>query len=123
MTCILRRRLHLGIVLFLSLGLSATVGCHSAFIEVTVQNHSGAKVQLLEVDYPSASFGTESLADGGVFHYRFKVLGDGPTKLSWTDAAGKDHASDGPALHEGQEGSLSIRLDRANATWTPHLQP
>ena len=44
-------------------------GCHSYHIETTVENRTGAAIQLLEVDYPSASFGADSLAAGAVFNY------------------------------------------------------
>ena len=65
------------------LALAATLstllaGCHSAYINTTVTNHTAKPIELLEVDYPSASFGTQNLAPGGVFHYRFKILGSRP---------------------------------------------
>ena len=98
-----------------SLGFAATflaaltfIGCHSRYIAATVVNRSSAAISPLEVDYPSASFGVESLAPGATFHYRFKVLGDGPTAVLWTDAAHRDYKSTGPQLREGDEGSLTI---------------
>ena len=103
--------------------LLASAGCKSAYVSATVSNRSGAPVTLVEVDYPSASFGRESLADGGVFPYRFKVLGSGPTKLTWTDAAHHEHTSLGPALHEGQQGQLSISISGTGADWTSQLSP
>ena len=42
--------------------LLAAAGCHSYHVDVTVENHTGAPIQLLEVDYPSASFGADQLA-------------------------------------------------------------
>ena len=39
-------------------------GCHSYHVDVTVENRTGGAIQLLEVDYPSASFGADSLAAG-----------------------------------------------------------
>ena len=86
-------------------------------VDATVQNRSGAPVNLLEVDYPSASFGTQNLADGADFHYRFKILGSGPTKLTYTDATRHDHSSAGPTLEEGSEGLLSITIDPKNVRW------
>jgi hypothetical protein len=88
-----------------------------------VTNNTGARVTLIEVDYPSASFGRESLAAGAVFPYRFKILGSGPTKVSWTDAAHHDHSSAGPNLHERQHGQLTITLTPAGASWSAQLQP
>jgi len=93
-------------------------GCHSRYIEATVTNHTSAPIPLLEVDYPSASFGTENLAPEGVFHYRFKVLGSGPTKLLYTDAMHHDHTSDGPSLNESIEGRLSIDITNSAAQWS-----
>src|SRR5271168_5501036 len=87
--------------------LTAT-GCHSPYISATVSNRTGQPIELLEVDYPSASFGTQNLAPGSDFHYRFKVLGSGSMKLLYTDSAHQDHKSDGPFLKEGAEGPLTI---------------
>ena len=80
-------------------------GCHSAYIDATVKNVGAEPVSLIEVDYPSASFGRETLAAGAEYHYRFKVLGSGATKVLWTDAAHTEHTTPGPVLHEGDEGS------------------
>jgi hypothetical protein len=98
--------------------LTAT-GCHSPYIEATVSNHTAQPIELLEVDYPSASFGTQNLAPGADFHYRFKVLGEGATKLLYTDSAHHDHKSDGPALKEGAEGRLIIVITPDNVIWQP----
>ncbi len=104
----------LGTVLIFTL-FCLSAGCHSSFVQVTVVNATGQTIRLLEVDYPSASFGTQDLATGANFHYRFKVIGQGPTKLIWTDARQREHTVQGPALHEGQEGDLRIRIDPATA--------
>jgi len=95
------------------------VGCHSPYVEATVNNRTGQPIELLEVDYPSASFGTQNLANGSDFHYRFKVLGSGPMKILYTDSVHKDHKADGPTLHEGAEGSLSIVVTTAGVIWRP----
>jgi len=92
-------------------------GCHSAYIEAIVSNRTAEPVSLIEVDYPSASFGTQTLAPGADFHYRFKVLGSGPTAVLWTDAAHHDHKDVGPTLHEDDEGSLAIAINPNGPTW------
>lgn len=97
-------------------------GCRSAYVEATVHNGSGGPVRLVEVDYPSASFGKESLPADGEFHYRFKVLGSGATKVTWTGADRKEHTVTGPTLHEGNQGRLTIELGPQTAVWTPQLQ-
>lgn len=108
------------IALALACGLT---GCHSAFISATVSNHSGAPISLVEIDYPSASFGTDTLASGQDFHYRFKVLGSGPTTALWTDTANHQQKSSGPTLHEGDEGELIVTFPpHAVPTWSLHLR-
>ena len=102
------------------LGLSA--GCHSAMVNSTIENRSGTAISLLEVDYPSASFGTQNLAPGADFAYRFKVLGSGPLKLTYTDAQHKDHTSTGPDLQEGAEGLLRITIAPDGAHWQTTLR-
>jgi len=99
------------------------VGCKSAYVEADVVNATGAPVSLVEVDYPSASFGVESLAAEATYHYRFKILGDGATKVMWTDASRKEHTVGGPVLREGQQGSLVVRLEAGTAEWKTALQP
>ncbi|MBB5345807.1 hypothetical protein [Tunturibacter empetritectus] len=106
------------LVLALLTSLTAT-GCHSPYVETTVSNRTGQPIELLEVDYPSASFGTQNLATGADFHYRFKVLGSGPTKLLYTDSAHQEHKSDGPFLKEGAEGPLAIAITTTGVTWQP----
>jgi hypothetical protein len=97
-------------------------GCHSAFIDATISNHTAEPLALVEVDYPSASFGTQTLAPGQDFHYRFKVLGSGATAILWTDAAHHDHKSPGLEMHEGEEGKLAITFNSdANPTWVLQL--
>lgn len=87
-------------------------GCHSFHVEVTVENRTGALVQLLEVDYPSASFGTGELAPQADYHYRIQLRGTGPLKIQYTEGnlRGKSVQITGPTLVERQEGKLEIVL-------------
>ena len=97
-------------------------GCHSAFVQASVTNHTGAAVRLVEVDYPSASFGTGELADGATFKSRFKIMGSGAVRLTWTDAHEKEQTVQGPSLQEGEEGTLAVTLETDGAHWRPALQ-
>lgn len=103
--------------------LSAPIGCHSAFVDATVINHTGGTVKLIEVDYPSASFGTQDLAQNGIYRYHFKVIGGGATKVMWTDSAEKDHTSKGPNLSEGQQGQITVTLEPQAASWQAKVHP
>ena len=106
-----------------ALAFSVLAGCHSHYVEAAIKNDSGAAVSLVELDYPSASFGKESLPSGAVYHYRFKILGDGPTKILWTDTQHHDHSVPGPSLQEGQEGALTVTITGSTALWNPQLHP
>lgn len=108
--------------LVLTAALLAIPGCHSAFIQATVVNASGKTVHLLEVDYPSASFGSGELPPGGQFHYRFKVVGEGPLKVIWTGGDEREHTQQGPVLNEGSEGRLTVTIRPAAAEWDLHLR-
>jgi hypothetical protein len=95
----------------------ALTACHSAFVTTTIQNRSAQPIQLLEVSYPSASFGTQSLAPGADFHYRFKVLGEGKLKLTYTDVSHQEQKSEGPLLKEGAEGPITITIGSLGVHW------
>ena len=102
----------------------AVAGCHSYHIETTVVNHTGAPVHLLEVDYPSASFGANSLAAGASFHYRIQLRGSGPVKVQYTAGDGRPAQIDGPTLSEPRQGSLVIvLLPGGKAEFHPQLTP
>ncbi len=98
--------------------------CHSYHIDATIENRTGAPIQLLEVDYPSASFGADSLAAGADFHYRFQVNGSGQLKISYTAANGQTVQIAGPTLVERQQGKLEIVLEPGGkAEFRPRLTP
>jgi hypothetical protein len=98
-------------------------GCKSPYVEADVSNATAEPITLVELDYPSASFGTETLAAGATYHYRFKILGSGPTKILWTDVTHHDHTVPGPSLREGQQGTLMVTITGPAAKWASHLQP
>ena len=95
-------------------------GCHSATIAATISNHTSAPLSLIELDYPSASFGTQTLAPGQDFHYRFKIIGSGATTILWTDAAHQDHKNSGPTLRDGDDGTAHHHLQSGRK---PHVEP
>jgi hypothetical protein len=111
-------------VLSSALPLVLLSGCRSYHIDATIENRTGAPIQLLEVDYPFASFGANTLASGADFHYRFDVTGDGPLKITYTAPNGKQAQITGPTLANRQQGRLEIVL-RPNGTadFHPQLTP
>jgi hypothetical protein len=99
-------------------------GCHSYHIDTTIENRSGGAVQLLEVDYPSASFGADALAAGADLHYRFQVQGSGPVTIQYTDADRKAVKQTGPTLADNEEGRLEIvLLPGGRVEFDPEMKP
>ncbi|HVN93458.1 MAG TPA: hypothetical protein VMT38_07175 [Terracidiphilus sp.] len=97
-------------------------GCHSYHIDTTIENRTGADVQLLEVDYPDASFGVDRIALGADYHYRFQVRGSGALKVTYTGAGEKQVQITGPTLVERQQGQLTIELlPGGKAKFVPEL--
>ncbi|MGA7106671.1 MAG: hypothetical protein WBV28_06555 [Terracidiphilus sp.] len=111
-------------VIFLSI-LPPVCGCHSYRIDATVENRTGTTIQLLEVDYPSASFGSDVLNVGAEYHYRFQVRGSGPVKVQYTESASHQvRQASGPEISERQEGHLEIvLLPGGKIEFQPNLTP
>ena len=111
-------------ILLAAAALLALTGCRSPYVETTIANRTGGEITVLQVEYPSASFGKNTLANDADFHYRFKLQGSGAIKLSYTDATHHDHAFTGPVLYEGQHGTLRIDINLPdNAAFAPNLIP
>ena len=104
------------------LALAAVTGCRSYHVGITVENRTGAAIQLLEIDYPSASFGADSMAPGANLKYQVQVRGSAPIKVQYTAAGGVQKQISGPSLSEGDEGQLQIvLLPDGKAEFTPQL--
>lgn len=103
---------------------SLLAGCHSHYIVATLTNGSAAPLNVIQVEYPHASFGTQQLQPGAAFTYRFKLLGSGPVKVSFVDSHNAEHSATGPWMNEGQEGTLNIRFtSQAHAEFTESVRP
>lgn len=101
-------------------GLAA--GCKSPHVQVTVENRTGGEVRLLEVDYPSASFGADSVAGGGSMHYSIALQGEGPLKVQYTATDHKQAQVTGPTVRESQAGKVEIvLLPEGKAEFHPDL--
>lgn len=92
----------------------AAFGCkdyRSFWVNVTVINRSGTPLREIEVDYPSASFGINQLAAGGIFHYRLKVNGVGKIHAQYPGPLDKIIRVDGPVLQDKDQGQIQIALE------------
>jgi hypothetical protein len=98
--------------------------CHSYHIEASIENRTGAPITLLEVDYPTASFGSDIVPADAVFHHRFQTRDSGPITVEYTGAHGRQIQVKGPTLHEKQEGSIEIvLLPDGKVEFHPALNP
>ncbi|MBS1802897.1 MAG: hypothetical protein JST28_05990 [Acidobacteria bacterium] len=89
-----------------------------------MKNNTGAPISLLEVDYPSASFGADAVAASAQVRHRIQTRGSGLLKILYTDASGKQIQINGPTLHEKQEGNIDIDLlPNGKAEFHPTLNP
>lgn len=114
-------------IVAVGLALLATIGCRSYqsnWIDADVENQTGKTVHQLEVDYPSASFGIDTLAPGAFMHYRFQIRGSGPVKVAYTFEDGKTAHAQGLNLAEQAHGHLIIRLvPQGKVDFVPDLIP
>ena len=106
-------------MLSLPLLLAPAQGCHSAMVDATIRNNTPADIRLIEVQYPSATFGVQILASGAEFHQRFKILGTGNLVLTYTDQSQHEHTEKGPELREGLQGKLGIMIGPQAVQWAP----
>jgi hypothetical protein len=115
------------LIAFAGLAMLATASCKSYksnWIDADVENHTGRTIHELEVDYPSASFGINTLAPGGAMHYRFQIRGSGPVKVAYTFEDGKTAHGQGLNLAEQEHGHLIIRLfPQGKVDFVPNLEP
>lgn len=116
-----RAAISITLLLFCTIALSA---CRSYHIDVTVTNNTGSTVSLLEVDYPTASFGADTLAAGANFHYVIQTRGSSPMKVQYAAANGRQIQITGPTLYEKQAGKIEvILLPDGKAEFHPSLKP
>lgn len=107
MNSILRRAAVTGL---LSFTLSMLTACHSYHIDATIENRTGGPIKLMEIDYPSASFGADTLAQNAVYRYSFQTRGSGQLSVQYTAPDGHQVQVKGPMLYEKQQGRLQILL-------------
>jgi len=102
----------------------SAAGCKSYWIDAEIENHTGQTIHELEVDYPTASFGANSLASGGAMHYRLQIRGNGPVKVEYTFEDGRTTHAQGLNLAEHQQGSLTIRIfPGGKVDFVPNITP
>jgi hypothetical protein len=100
------------------------LGCRSKLVEVRVVNSGTTDLHNIEVDYPSASFGVSNLAPGATYIYRIQLQDAGRMKVEFSDSKEKPHSGKGPYVKEGQEGTLTLKLEASGKNhWDAQLHP
>jgi hypothetical protein len=97
-------------------GLIALASCKSRVVRVTLMNSSSQPVNTIEVNYPGAAFGVNTLTPGQMWPYTIKPLETGPLKVQYTNAQGKSLSFIGPTLYKNNEGAIVVMLQQDSAT-------
>lgn len=95
--------------------LIAIAGCRAHVVKINLTNTSAQPIRTIIVDYPNATFGKDTLAQGATFSYGIKVVETGPLKIQFTDAMGIIHTYLYPALHKNDDGSIEVSLNQNGA--------
>ena len=119
-----RNRLYGFFGLFVLASLVVVMGCRSKLVEVHVVNSGSTELHNIEVDYPSASFGLPSLAPGATYIYRIQLQDAARMKVEFFDSKQQPHSGKGPYVEQGQQGTLTLTLDRSGKSqWDAVLNP
>src|SRR6476646_3413631 len=92
----------------------AVAGCRAHVVKISLTNISAEPIKTIIVDYPSATFGKDTLAPGETYFSLVKPVDKGPIKVRFTDAQGSNHAYESISLQQGDDGSVDIRLTQAS---------
>ena len=101
--------------------MSALAACRSHVVKVNLINTSSEPVKTIIVDYPTATFGKDTLAPGATFSYAIKPLETGMLKVQFTDAKGAIHNYSGMPLHKNDDGVIDVNINQSSAVVTANL--
>jgi hypothetical protein len=90
-------------------------GCRSRVVKVNLINTSDQPIRTIIVEYPSASFGKDTLAPGETFSYAIKPLEKGTLKIQFNDAQGNVHTYQRVSLHRNDEGWINVKFTQTAA--------
>src|SRR5437868_10840342 len=88
----------------------AMSGCRAHVVKISVTNSSSEPIKTIIVDYPSATFGKDTLAPRETYFSLVKPLDKGPINVRFTDAQGTTHTYKSISLEQGDDGSVDIKL-------------
>jgi hypothetical protein len=104
--------------------LLTTNGCQQCHVEATLVNRTGVELRLIEIDYPSASFGANALGPGETLRNPMRIHGSGSVRIQYVIGNSSPVSIQGPTLSKGQQGRLDIDLlPGGKAEFHPALTP
>jgi hypothetical protein len=95
--------------------LLAMAGCRAHVVKISVINTSAEPIKTIIVDYPSATFGKDTLAPRERYFSLIKPVDKGPIKVRFTDAQGTTHTYESISLERDDDGSVDIKLTQTSA--------
>ena len=92
----------------------AMAGCRAHVVKISLTNTSTGPIKTIIVDYPTATFGKDTLAPGETYFSLIKPVDKGPITVRFTDAQGGSHTYESISLEQGDDGSVDIKLTQAS---------
>ena len=93
----------------------AMAGCRAHVVKISLTNISTEPIKTIIVDYPSATFGKDTLTPRETYFSLVKPVDKGPIKVRFTDAQGMSHVYQSTSLEPGDDGSVNIKLTQTSA--------
>ncbi len=93
----------------------AMAGCRAHVVKISLTNTSAGPIRTIIVDYPTATFGKDTLAPRETYFSLVKPVDKGPIKVRFTDAQGVSHTYESVSLEPGDDGSVDIKLAQTSA--------
>jgi len=92
----------------------AMAGCRAHVVKISLTNTSAEPIKTIIVDYPSATFGKDTLAPRETYFSLIKPVDKGPIKVRFTDAQGVSHVYQSTSLEPGDDGWVDIKLTQSS---------
>jgi hypothetical protein len=95
--------------------LISMAGCRARVVKIILTNTSAEPIKTIIVDYPTATFGKDTLAPRETYFSLVKPVDKGRIKVHFTDAQGTIHAYESVSLEPGDDGWVNIKLTQTSA--------
>jgi hypothetical protein len=93
----------------------AMAGCRARVVKIILTNASAEPIKTIIVDYPTATFGKDTLAPHETYFSLVKPVDKGRIKVHFTDAQGTTHTYESVSLEPGDDGWVNIKLTQTSA--------